>query len=215
MVKQIKQTYQNMTLYWYCRKPRIIRRYLQYFFTSFGVISFASLLFMLFWVFQATVRFDKQFPHILTQFVQTSLVDDVPNALILKRPLAKGINLEQAEKALKAAAEQYQLKLTHSESLSKTLSTEQVKWILKTFSLLPVENSQKLLLQHPHFAAHLPFRITLYQDLHGQAWVAMPDLTLLIHGLKHDSTSELLAALATYEAVFKTLMASVYGIEKN
>ncbi|WP_353570069.1 DUF302 domain-containing protein [Candidatus Albibeggiatoa sp. nov. BB20] len=214
-LKQIPQLYQTAKLYWHCYQPPIIWRYLQYFFISFGVVSFSSLLFLYFLGYQAVQSFDNQFPYVFKQFIQTSLVEDVPSALILKYPLAKGVSLAQAEKSLLLAAKQNQLTLIHTELLDKILSTEQIKWKLKIFSLLSITASQKLLQQYPYFAAHLPFHIVLYQDLQGQAWVAMPNIALLIHGLKYDSTLYQLDVLTAYEAMFKTLMASVYGIEEE
>jgi len=213
--KQIQLFYQSTRLYGHCYKPPTIWSYLQYFFISFGILSFCSLFFLYFLGYQVAQSFDSQFPDVFKRFIHTSLAEDVPSALILKQPLARGVSLKQAEKSLLLAAEQNQLTLIQTESLDKLLSSEQVKWKLKTFSLLPVAASQKLLQQYPHFAAHLPFHIVLYQDLQGQTWLAMPNLALLIHGLKQHSTSYQLDALTAYEAMFKTMISGAYGIENN
>lgn len=202
-------------LSWHCykHKPSKFRRFLQYFFISFGVISFISILAIFALGFQTTQSFDKQFPHLFKQFIQTSLTEDVATALIIKQPLATGVSLEQAEKSLLAAAEKNQLKLIHHKSLDKTLSTKQTKQALSIFSFLPVAVSQQLLQQHPHFAAHLPFRMMLYQDLQGQAWIAMPNLPLLLHGFKQSANVQQLENLIAYEAMFKVLIASAYATE--
>lgn len=215
MVKKLKQIYQLYQQNRYCYQLPKLGRYVQYFFIGFGVCSFVMLLLLYLWGYHVTQRFDEQFPRTFRQFVQTSFAEDVPNALIVKYPLAKGIDLEQAEKSLLAAAKQNQLELINTEVLDKYLSTEQMKWQLKAFLILPVSASQSLLHQHPHFAAHLPFRVVLYKDFKGQPWIAMPNLPLLLHGLKHRAKSYQMDAITAYDALFKTVMASVYGIEEQ
>jgi uncharacterized protein (DUF302 family) len=100
---------------------------------------------------------------------------------VVKRPLAKGVSMDDAVEAMKIRANKLNIKLVAELPLSKQLEAMGEKTRrMEIYQFCDALTAKKMVEHDIHFAAYLPCRIAMVEDAKGQAWLVMMNLDIFI-----------------------------------
>ncbi|OQY52306.1 MAG: hypothetical protein DRR08_06205 [Candidatus Parabeggiatoa sp. nov. 2] len=203
------------------KKPKtgpiwFIIKWIRHFLVALGLLLLAGLLFLYFYGQQMAPSFDEEFLGFLGQFVikQVLLKKDVASAMLIKTPLEVGVTIEEAIKAMKKHANQLNIKFISSYPLSQEIKATAAKphRFVEIFEFCDASVAASLLEHNPDFAAYLPCRIALYEDLGGQVWFAILDLELLLHGTQGVEPFVKVQASKIQGGLLKIMGAGAHGV---
>ena len=102
---------------------------------------------------------------------------------VVKLKLAPDVSLDDAVEAMKTRANKLNFKMVGELPLSKQLAAMgQKTGRIEIFQFCDPLAAKKMVDADIDFAAYLPCRIALVQDKHGQGWLVMMNLDMLIEG---------------------------------
>jgi uncharacterized protein (DUF302 family) len=102
---------------------------------------------------------------------------------VIKMPLAKGVSAADAVEAMKIRANKLNIKLVAELPLSKQLEAMGEKsGRMEIYQFCDPLTAKRMVEHMLEFAAYLPCRIALVEDIKGRAWLVMLDLKPLIEG---------------------------------
>lgn len=151
------------------------------------ILLFIGMLYLYTQGKQAISGFDEEFLGVFSQFVEQVLKQDMAHALVIKTPLEKNVSLTQAIDAMKTRAKLLDIKFVTSHVLltapaEKTEAKSKNERLVEVLEFSDEKITPQLLSYSPDFAVYLPYRIAIYTDKEGQAWLTTVDLSLLAHG---------------------------------
>ena len=101
---------------------------------------------------------------------------------VVKQPLAEDVTADDAIDAMNSKAAELNMKLVAHQPLSKELQARGIdSGRLEIFQFCNPEDAHKMVMFNPIFAAYMPCRIALVEDLEGKVWVMMLNLDMLIN----------------------------------
>lgn len=114
-------------------------------------------------------------------FAQVSFLD----SSVIKMPIAKNVSMDESIDSMKLRANALNMKLVAHQPLSEELKVRGEKNVrrLEIFQFCEPKIAQEMVKFNMSFAAYLPCRITLVEDEHGQAWLVMMNLDVLINSI--------------------------------
>jgi uncharacterized protein (DUF302 family) len=194
---------------------KILVKAIIYLLALLGLASLGGLGFLYFHGEQMARSFDDEFVGFFGKFVeQVLLKKNVASAMIIKTQLQSQVTVEQAINAMLNNAEQQDLKLIANYSLHQEIKevTGKPFRLIEVFHFCQAATAPVLLNFNPDLAAHLPYRIVLYQDTNGQFWLATLNLGLLIHGT-HDVDPYVKKRVSqVQDSLLKVMSAGAHGI---
>jgi len=106
---------------------------------------------------------------------------DIANTVI-KKPIVKGVSMEEAIDSMKLRANALNMKLVGHQALSEELKARGATNVrrLEIFHFCEPQIAQEMVTSNMNLAAYLPCRITLVEDEQGYGWLVMMDLDFLI-----------------------------------
>jgi len=105
------------------------------------------------------------------------------NKAVVKMRLHKGVSMDDAVSSMKLRANMLNMKLVAQLPLSKQIKAMGHKARrMEVFQFCNPLIAQKMVESNIDFAAYLPCRIALVEDQHGQGWLLMTDLNVIIRG---------------------------------
>jgi len=105
-------------------------------------------------------------------------------ATVWRVPLADGVSPEDAEEAMKAVANEHNIKNVGELPLSKQVEVMLGKpyRTLKIYMFCDPLTAVKMLDYSDAFSAYLPCRIAMVEDKQGKVWLYTLNMDLMIHG---------------------------------
>jgi uncharacterized protein (DUF302 family) len=182
---------------------------------TLGLLLVGGLLILYFHGQEMASSFDDEFIGFFGKFVgQVTLNKDVASAMLIKIQLESNVTREQAVKAMKAEAKKIYLKLIRHYSLHEKIqaTTGNSSPYIEIFEFCDAAVVLSLLKHNPDFAAYLPCRIALYNDLDNQTWFATLDISLLLYGTQTVDPSVKKQALKIQEQLLKIMSAGAHGV---
>lgn len=194
---------------------KVIRNFL----AMLGLLVLGSLLFLYIQGQQVAHSFDKEFMSFFSRFVvdQLFLKKDVASAMLIKTSLKEEVTIKQAINAMKKYANQLNIKLINSYPLHETIkrSTGKSFRFVEIFEFCDASLASSLLEHNPDFAAYLPCRIAMYEDLSGKIWFATLNMELLLHGTQGIEPYVKVQASKIQESLLKIMGAGASGVIIN
>lgn len=181
---------------------------------GFAIIGFFSLLSSLllfaqghYWV----SRFDPYFLPTMQEFVQQLVHNDLPQAVILRRPLAAEITWDVAQTALKQQAKQQNMPILVHYSLAAPETTEhQTAFQAEIYEFCDLEQSFPILSERPALITVFPCRLILFRASESApSWILMPNIELFIRTGRPLPSAVKQQALKLHDQLFKIMMATV------
>jgi len=106
---------------------------------------------------------------------------------VVKRPLAKGVSMNDAVEAMKIRANALNIKLVAELPLSKQIAAMGEKSRrMEIYQFCDALTAKKMVEYDIHFAAYLPCRIAMVEDTRGHGWLVMMNLDMFIQDPKLD-----------------------------
>ncbi len=126
-------------------------------------------------------------PLILVFAAGAARADDVPavplDKAVIKMRLHKGVTMDDAISSMKLRANMLNMKLVAHLPLSKQIEAMGKKARrMEVFQFCNPLIAQQMVESNIDFAAYLPCRIALVEDEHGQGWLVMTNLNMIIRG---------------------------------
>jgi len=107
---------------------------------------------------------------------------------VVKMPISKDVSLDEAVESMKLRANELNIKLVAELPLSKQIKAMgESSRRMAIYQFCDALTAKKMVEYDIHFAAYLPCRIALVEDSHGQGWLLMMDMNLLINNPNLDS----------------------------
>ena len=107
---------------------------------------------------------------------------------VVKRPLAKGVSMDDAVESMKIRANKLNIKLVAEMPLSKQLAAMGEKSRrMDIYQFCDPVTAKKMVEFDINFAAYLPCRIALVEDAKGQGWLLMMNLDMFIENPQFDT----------------------------
>ena len=105
-------------------------------------------------------------------------------ATVWRVPLADGVTPADAEEAMKAVANEYNIKNVGELPLSKEVESMLGKpyRMLKIYMFCDPLTAVKMLDYSDAFSAYLPCRVAMVEDKQGKVWLYTLNMDLMIHG---------------------------------
>lgn len=101
---------------------------------------------------------------------------------VVKQQLADGVSADDAIEALQSKAIELNMKFVAHQPLSKELASRGVEsGRLEIFQFCNPLDAAKMVKFNPIFAAYMPCRIALVEDIEGNTWLMMLNLDMLIN----------------------------------
>jgi len=194
---------------------RIFVRAIVHVLALLGLILLGGLGFLYFHGEQMARSFDDEFVGFFGKFVEQVLrKKNVASAMIIKTQLESQVTVEQAINAMLKNAEQQHLKLIANYSLHQEIKevTGQPFRLIEIFHFCQASTAPILLNFNADLAAHLPYRIALYQDSRGKFWLATLNLGLLIHGTDDVDPYVKKRVSQIQDSLLKVMSAGAHGI---
>lgn len=101
---------------------------------------------------------------------------------VIKQALAEGVTSDDAIEAMQSKAVELNMKFVAHQPLSRELKARGVdSGRLEIFQFCNPMDAHEMVKFNPIFAAYMPCRIALVEDLDGKVWVMMLNLDMLIN----------------------------------
>ena len=136
---------------------------------------------------QAMQQFDEKAADVYMKMMSTVLeTGNAAEATVWRVPLSDGVSAADAEEAMKAVANEYNIKNVGELPLSKqvTLMTGKKFRTLKIFMFCDPLTAVKMLDYSDAFSAYLPCRVAMVEDKQGKVWLYTLNMDLMIYGGK-------------------------------
>ena len=119
---------------------------------------------------------------IQSAYAQSPLTETVQvTQSVLKMQINKGVNADDAIKALKSKADELNMKFVAHQPMSKELAARGIESRrLEIFQFCNPYDAYVLAKFNPIFAAYMPCRISLVEDKEGKFWLVMLNLDMKI-----------------------------------
>jgi len=160
-------------------------RLLIHFFTTLGVIAFLLLGVV---GYQVQTQYQRFYPEafgVYWRFAHVLLKTGSPaQASAWKVKVEDDVSLEDVEEAIKAVANEHNIKLVAELPLYKQVEAMQGKpsRFVKIFMFCDALTAAKILSYDDAFSANLPCGITLIEDKVGQYWLYAMNMDMMIYG---------------------------------
>jgi len=136
---------------------------------------------------QAMQQFDEKAGEVYMKMMSTVLeTGNAAEATVWRVPLADGVTTDDAEEAMKAVANEYNIKNVGELPLSKQVAamTGKPYRTLKIFMFCDPLTAVKMLDHSDAFSAYLPCRVAMVEDKQGKVWLYTLNMDLMIYGGK-------------------------------
>lgn len=136
---------------------------------------------------QTLQQFDDKAAGVYMKMFNTILeTGNAAEATVWRVPLSKDVSPEDAEEAMKAVANEYNIKNVGELPLSKqvALMTGNDYRTLKIYMFCDPLTAVKMLDYSDAFSAYLPCRIAMVEDKQGKVWLYTLNMDLMIYGGK-------------------------------
>lgn len=101
---------------------------------------------------------------------------------VVKMPLAEGVSVDDAIQFLQSKAAELNMKIVAHQPVSKELQARGIETgPMHIFQFCNPEDAHKMVQHNVLFAAYMPCRIALVEDVDGKVWLMMLDLDILIN----------------------------------
>jgi len=134
---------------------------------------------------QAVQGFDKKAGEVYLDMMKTVLATgNAAEATVWRVPLADGVSSGDAEEAMRAVANEYNIKNVGELPLSKQVEAMLGKpyRTLKIYMFCDPLTAVKMLDYSDAFSAYLPCRVAMVEDKQGKVWLYTLNMDLMIHG---------------------------------
>jgi len=136
---------------------------------------------------KAMQQFDEKAADVYMKMMSTILeTGNAAEATVWRVPLSDGVSPADAEEAMKAVANEYNIKNVGELPLSKqvTLMTGKKYRTLKIYMFCDPLTAVKMLDYSDAFSAYLPCRVAMVEDKQGKVWLYTLNMDLMIYGGK-------------------------------
>ncbi len=136
---------------------------------------------------KAMQQFDEKAADVYMKMMGTILeTGNAAEATVWRVPLSDGVSPADAEEAMKAVANEYNIKNVGELPLSKqvTLMTGKKYRTLKIYMFCDPLTAVKMLDYSDAFSAYLPCRVAMVEDKQGKVWLYTLNMDLMIYGGK-------------------------------
>jgi len=141
--------------------------------------------------FQKEIRnmqqFDEKAADVYLKMMGTVLeTGNAAEATVWRVPLSEGVSVDDAEQAMKAVANEYNIKNVGELPLSQQvgLMTGKEFRTLKIYMFCDPLTAVKMLDYSDAFSAYLPCRVAMVEDKQGKVWLYTLNMDLMIYGGK-------------------------------
>lgn len=193
------------------RASRLLRwgRWLRNLFALLGLFTFlSSLLFFAqghYWL----SRFDPYFLPTLQEFTQRLLLDDLPQALVLKRPLEAHVSWEAAKKNIVKLAKEQEMPVLAHYSLAVS---DNNSFQAELYEFCDETQSLPILVEKPALTTVFPCRLLLFRaSAETTPQLLMPNIELFIRSSRPLPADVQRHAMQLHDQLFKILLATVTG----
>ncbi|MCK4742584.1 MAG: DUF302 domain-containing protein [Sulfuriflexus sp.] len=134
---------------------------------------------------RAVQQFDEKAAEVYLNMAAIILeTGNAAEATVWRVPLAEGVSVDDAEEAMKAVANEYNIKNVGELPLSKqvALMTGEAFRTLKIYMFCDPLTAVKMLDYSDAFSAYLPCRVAMVEDKQGKVWLYTLNMDLMIHG---------------------------------
>ncbi len=102
--------------------------------------------------------------------------------MVIKKPIAEDVSLDDAIDSMKLRANSLNMKLVAHQPLSEEYKALGLSNIRRTeiFQFCDAKIAKEMIEHDISYAAYMPCRITLVEDKQGKGWFVMMDLDMLI-----------------------------------
>ncbi len=193
------------------RTNRLLRwgRWLRNLFALLGLFTFlSSLLFFAqghYWL----SRFDPYFLPTIQEFTQRLLQDDLPQALVLKRPLEAHVSWEMAKKNIVKLAKQQEMPVLAHYSFAVS---DKQSFQAELYEFCDVGQSLPILVEKPSMSMVFPCRLLLFREsAETTPQLLMANIELFIRSSRPLPADVQRHAMQLNDRLFKLLLAIVSG----
>ncbi len=134
---------------------------------------------------RAAQRLDAKAGSVYLDMMTTVLkTGNAAEATVWRVPLAGGVTPDDAEEAMKAVANEHNIKNVGELPLSKQVEamTGKPYRTLKIYMFCDPLTATKMLDYSDAFSAYLPCRVAMVEDKQGKVWLYTLNMDLMIHG---------------------------------
>lgn len=129
--------------------------------------------------------FDSQAVNVYWQMTKQVLqTKNAAEATIWKIPVSEGLSVEDVEETMKFVANEHNMSNVGELPLSKDIEAKSGAdyRFVKIFLFCNSLTASRMLDYSDAYAAYLPCRITLIEDMEGKLWLIALNMDLMIHG---------------------------------
>lgn len=178
-------------------------------FALLGLFSFFSILLFFaqghYWI----SRFDPYFLPAMQEFTQRLLQDDLPQALVLKRPLEAEVSWESAKKNLVALAKQQEMPVLAHYALAVS---DKNSFQAELYEFCDITQSLPILMEKTALSLVFPCRLLLFREsAEATPQILMPNIELFIRSSRPLPADVQRHAMQLHDRLFKLLLATVTG----
>ena len=134
---------------------------------------------------QAVQQFDEKAADVYLDMAKAIITTgNAAEATVWRVPLADGVSVGDAEEAMKAVANEYNIKNVGELPLSEqvALMTGKPYRTLKIYMFCDPLTAVNMLDYSDAFSAYLPCRVAMVEDKQGKVWLYTLNMDLMIHG---------------------------------
>jgi len=136
---------------------------------------------------QSMQQFDEKAADVYLKMMGTVLeTGNAAEATVWRVPLSEGVSVADAEEAMRAVANEYNIKNVGELPLSKqvALMTGKDFRTLKIYMFCDPLTAVNMLDYSDAFSAYLPCRVAMVEDKQGKVWLYTLNMDLMIYGGK-------------------------------
>jgi len=134
---------------------------------------------------RAVLQFDDKAGVVYLDMMKTVLATgNAAEGTVWRVPLADGVSADDAEEAMRAVANEYNIKNVGELPLSKQVEAMLGKpyRTLKIYMFCDPLTAVNMLDHSDAFSAYLPCRVAMVEDKQGKVWLYTLNMDLMIHG---------------------------------
>jgi len=134
---------------------------------------------------RAIQQFDAKAPDVYLNMMKTVVkTGNAAEGTVWRVPLADGVSVDDAEEAMRAVANEHNIKNVGELPLSKQVEAMVGKpqRTLKIYMFCDPLTAAKMLDYSDAFSAYLPCRVAMVEDKQGKVWLYTLNMDLMIHG---------------------------------
>ena len=134
---------------------------------------------------QAVQKFDQKAAEVYWDMMKTVVeTGNAAEATVWRVPLSEDVSVEDAEDAMRAVANEHNIKNVGELPLSKQVEAMVGKPFrtLKIYMFCDPLTAVKMLDYSDAFSAYLPCRVAMVEDKQGKVWLYSLNMDLMIHG---------------------------------